>query len=91
LYTGIRDFKKGYQSRPNIVKDEKSDLVADSHRILARWRNHLYQIWNVRGVNDIRQREIHTAKPPVPESSFFEVELTIERPKSHKLIKSQQN
>jgi hypothetical protein len=30
---------KGYQPRTNIVKDEKGDLVADSHSILARWRN----------------------------------------------------
>ena len=39
LYRGINDFKKGYQPRCNIVKDEKSDLVADSHSIVARWRN----------------------------------------------------
>ena len=25
LYKGISDFKKGYQSRTNIVKDEKGD------------------------------------------------------------------
>ena len=36
LYRGISDFTKGYQSRTNIVKDEKGDLVADSHGILAR-------------------------------------------------------
>ena len=35
----IRDFKKGYQPRCNIVKDEKGDLVADSHSIVAWWRN----------------------------------------------------
>jgi len=29
LYRGINDFKKGYQPRCNIVKDEKGDLVAD--------------------------------------------------------------
>jgi hypothetical protein len=40
LYRGISDFKKGYQLRTNVVKDEKGDLVADSHSILARWRNH---------------------------------------------------
>ena len=32
LYRGINDFKKGYQPRTIIVKDEKGDLVADSHR-----------------------------------------------------------
>ena len=36
LYSGINDFKQGYQPRCNIVKDEKGDLVADSHSIVAR-------------------------------------------------------
>jgi hypothetical protein len=40
LYRDINDFKKGYQPRCNIVKDEKGDLVADSHSIVARWRNY---------------------------------------------------
>jgi hypothetical protein len=35
----INDFKKGYHPKTNTVKDEKRDLVADSHGILARWRN----------------------------------------------------
>ena len=43
--------KKGYQPRTRIVKDEKSDLVADSHSIM------------------VRQAEIHTAEPLVPEPS----------------------
>ena len=36
LYRGINDFKKGYQPRCNIVKDEKGDLVADTHTIVVR-------------------------------------------------------
>ena len=40
LYRDVSDFKKGYQSRTNIVNDEKSDLVANSHSILASLRNH---------------------------------------------------
>jgi len=39
LYRGINDFKKGFQPRCNIVKDEKGDLVAVSHSTVARWRN----------------------------------------------------
>ena len=39
LYRGINDFKKGYQPRCNIVRDEKGDLVADSHNIMGRWRS----------------------------------------------------
>jgi hypothetical protein len=33
LYRGINDFKKGYQPRIRRVKDEKGDLIADSHSI----------------------------------------------------------
>ena len=33
LYRGINFFKKGYQPRTDIVKDDKGDLVADSHSI----------------------------------------------------------
>ena len=36
------------------------------------------------GVNDVRQTEIQTAEPLVPESSAFEVELAVEKLKSHK-------
>ena len=47
LYRGNNEFKKGYQRRTNIMKDDKGDLVADSHSILARWRNCFSQILNV--------------------------------------------
>ena len=62
MYRGINDFKKGYQPRCNIVKDEKGDLVADSHSIVARWRNYFSQLFNVHGVKDVGQAEIHTAE-----------------------------
>jgi len=39
---------------------------------------------NVQGVSDIRQTTVHTAEPLVPEPSVFEVELAIEKLKSHK-------
>jgi len=55
-------------------------LVADSHSILTRWRKYFSQLLNVHGVNDVRQTQIHTAEPLVPEPSAFEVELA----KSHK-------
>jgi hypothetical protein len=44
LYRGINDFKKGYQPGANKVKDKKGDLVAESHTILTRWRNHFSQL-----------------------------------------------
>ena len=39
---------------------------------------------NVHGVHDVRQTETHTAEPLVPEPSAFEVDLAIEKLKSHK-------
>ena len=38
LYRSINDFKKSYQPRTNIARDQKSDLVVDPYSILARWR-----------------------------------------------------
>ena len=61
-------------------------MVTDSHHILATssWRNYLSQLLNVHGVNDVRQAEIHTEEPLVSEPSTFEVELAIEKLKSHR-------
>jgi hypothetical protein len=33
LYRSINEFKKGYQPRTNLVKDERGDLLADPHKI----------------------------------------------------------
>ena len=84
MYKGINDFKKGYLPRNIIVKDEKVDLVVDSHGIMTRWRNYFSQLLNVHGVKDVRQAEIHTTEPLLPETSAFEVELAIEEIKSNK-------
>jgi hypothetical protein len=75
LYRGISDIQKGYHPRANVVKDEKGYLVADSHSILARWRNHFFQLLNVHGVNDVRQTKVHTAEPLLPEPSASEDEM----------------
>jgi hypothetical protein len=69
LYRGINDFKKGYKPRTIIVKDEKGDLFSDSHSIMTRWKNCFPQLLNVHGAKDVRQEEIHTAEPLVPEPS----------------------
>ena len=86
MYRGISDFQKVYQPRCNILKDEKGDLVADSHGIVARWRKYFSQLFNVHGVKDVGQTEIHTAEPLVPEPSASEVELAINKLKSHKSL-----
>ena len=50
MYGGINDFEKGYHRRANKVRDEKCDLVTESHGIVTRWRNHFSQLLNVRRV-----------------------------------------
>jgi len=66
LYRGINDFKKGYQPRTIMVKDEKGESVADPHNIMPRWRKYFSQLLNVHEDNDVRQAEIHTVEPLVP-------------------------
>jgi hypothetical protein len=60
LYRGLNDFKWGHQPRSNLVMDENGDLLAD----------YLSQLLNVYRVSDVRQREIHTAEPLVPDRTF---------------------
>jgi hypothetical protein len=37
------------------------------------------QVLNVLGVRDVRQMDIHTAEPIVPEPSLVEVEIAVEK------------
>jgi len=57
-------------------------LVVGSHGILTRWRNSFSHLFNVHGVNGVRQTEIYTAEPLVLEPSVFEVDMVIENLKS---------
>jgi hypothetical protein len=64
--------------------DEKGDLVRDCNGILVRWRIHIYKLFNVHGINDVRQTEIPTAEPLVAEPSAFEFKMAIENLKRHR-------
>jgi len=54
-------------------------LVTDTFSVLARWRKHFSQLFNVHGVSDVRQTEIHTAEPTVPELSAFQFEMAMKK------------
>jgi hypothetical protein len=84
LYRGINEFKKGYQPRINIIKDENGNLIADSQNVLNRWKNFFNQVLNIHGVHDVKQMDIHMAEPLVPEPSLVEVEITIGKFRSYK-------
>jgi hypothetical protein len=62
-----------------MVKEKNGNLLADSHSILNRWKNYFCHLLNVHGVNDVRQTEIHTAGPLVPEPIISEFEIAIEK------------
>ena len=91
MYAGINDFKKSYQQPiTNIVRDKKGNLVTNSHSILVWWRKHFSQIFNVYEVSDVRHIEIHSAETQVSEPSAFEIEMAIQKLKSHTLTGADQ-
>jgi hypothetical protein len=69
--------------RNNLLRDEKSDLLAYSHNILNRWKNYYSHLLNVHNVRDVRQTEVHTAEPLVPSLSRLEAEIAIAKLKKH--------
>jgi hypothetical protein len=71
-------------TRTNLVKDERGDLLVDHHKILNRWKNYFCQLLNVHGAGGVRQTEMHTAKPFVPEPSASEVEVATGKLKRYK-------
>jgi hypothetical protein len=66
------------------MKDENGNLLADPQNVLNRWKNFFNQVLNVHGVHDVRQMDIHTNEPLVPEPSLVEVEIAIGKLKSYK-------
>jgi hypothetical protein len=90
LYTGINYFKKVYQLRSNLMKHENCDLLSDSHKILNTWKNYFSQLLIVHRASNVRQIEIHTAEPLVPNPSPFEAETATAKLKRYKLSLSAQ-
>jgi hypothetical protein len=68
-------FKRGYQPRSNLVKDEIGHLLADSNNIVNRWKKYFSQLLNVHMGSDVRQIEIQRAVPLVPDPNPYEVEI----------------
>jgi hypothetical protein len=73
-----------YKPTINIIKDENGNLLTDPQNILNGWKNFFNQLLNIHGVHDVRQMDIHTAEPLVPEPSLVEVEIAIGKLKSYK-------
>jgi hypothetical protein len=52
-------------------------IARGSTSVLNKWKNVFKQVLNVHGVHNVRQMDIHTAEPLVPEPSLVEVEIAI--------------
>jgi hypothetical protein len=51
---------------------------------LNRWKNYFSQLLYVYGVSGIKQIEVHTAEPLVPDPSLLEVETVITKMERYK-------
>ena len=71
FYSGISDFMKGYQSRTNIISNERVFWLQTPRVLWLGGGNHFSQLWNIHGFNNVRQREIQRAVPLVPQTSAF--------------------
>jgi hypothetical protein len=70
LYRGINEFKKGYQPRTNLVKEERGDLLVNPHKIFNRWKNYFCQLLNVHRAGGVRLKCIqpsHLCHSRVPQ------------------------
>jgi hypothetical protein len=67
-----------------LLEDERGNLPVDSPKILNRWKNYFCQLLNVHGAGGVRQTEMHTAEPLVPEPSASEVEVAVGKLKRYK-------
>jgi hypothetical protein len=64
----------------DLVEDENSDLLEDSHSI----KHYICKSLNVHGFNDVREHEIYTTEPLLPEPSSLEVDIYTGKLKSYK-------
>jgi uncharacterized protein YdiU (UPF0061 family) len=84
LYRGMNEFKRAYQPRSNLVKQENGDLLADSHNNLNSWKNYYSQVLNVYTVSEVGQVKIHRAEPLVLGPSHLEFQIVIVKVKKYK-------
>ena len=64
----------GRGSDTNMIMAE---MFAHFHPILNWCQNHFFQLLKVLGVNNVRQPEIHTAEPLVPDYTASKDEMAI--------------
>jgi hypothetical protein len=83
MYRRINEFKRSYQHRNNLTKDENGDL-ADSHYIVNKWKSYFSQLLNIHNISDVIQIKIYTAEAIIPSPSWLEFGIAIAKLKKYK-------
>jgi len=68
----------------NIMKGVKRNLFTDSQNILYRRKKQCSKLFNIHGVSNVRQTEIHAVEALVPKQRAFEFEIAILKLKRQK-------
>jgi hypothetical protein len=84
LHKVINEFKKGYQPRTNLVRDEKGDLLADPHKNVNRWMNYFGQLLNVSGWGVLGRQKYRQQSHLCQSVASLEVEDAIGKLKRYK-------
>jgi hypothetical protein len=58
--------------------------TSGSSQNFDKWKKYFCEVFNLYGAGDVRQTEMHTAEPFVPESSVSEVQVNIGKLKRYK-------
>jgi hypothetical protein len=75
LYRGTNEFEKDYQPRTKLVKQEDCDFLSDFDEV----KELLCQLLNEHRANNVRKTKIHKPEPLLPETSYFKVEIAVEK------------
>ena len=67
-----------------MIKKHNGTSVAYTTSLLSRWEQFFSNLLNVNQSTSHKGSEVYTAEPDIPEPSFIEVELAIEKLKMHK-------
>jgi hypothetical protein len=68
------------------MKNEKSEIIADSNKTLNRWENYFSQLLNSHEISDVKQTGILIYVPFLSESTPFESDIATDKLKIYKFL-----
>ena len=83
FFQRVKNWRKGFQPRTNIISDEKGQLMADSGRVVARWGQYF------RGLLNMEHPSADSTPPTLPHD--MTIVPTISREELRRNLKSLKN